>query len=176
MSGQFIIMGKQMNIKVKSNIVSSAEISEDKKYRYNLYRVWDTTKPTCIFICLNPSTADASFDDPTVNRCIRFAQDWEVYGSLCMINLFAFRTSNPTKLIKEDDPIGPENDKFILQEVKKSGIVIAAWGAFGLFKDRGKFVKNLVNSVCNLYCLKLNTDGTPSHPLYLRKESKPILF
>ena len=71
-----------------------AVLSEDRKYRYLLSRNWDDTKPTVLFIGLNPSTADEKEDDPTINKCISYAKSWG-YGKVLMANLFAFRSTNP---------------------------------------------------------------------------------
>ena len=86
-----------------------AIISKDKIYRYKLSRTWDSTKPTILFIGLNPSIADENIDDQTITRCINFAKDWG-YGTLLMANLFAFRSTYPKDIYLIDDPIGKDND------------------------------------------------------------------
>lgn len=93
-------------------MIKDAILSEDRKYRYILSRTWDETKPTVLFIGLNPSTADENEDDPTIRRCIIFAKSWG-YGGLIMANLFAFRTTNPQGLYSEKNPVGSENDYYI---------------------------------------------------------------
>ena len=89
-----------------------AVLSECKKYRYMLRRVWDRTKPACLFIGLNPSTADATVDDPTIRRCVGFADSWG-YGELVVGNLYAFRATKPKDMFNQDDPVGPFNDLWL---------------------------------------------------------------
>ena len=149
-----------------------ANISKDKIYRYTLSRTWDSTKPTVLFIGLNPSIADENIDDPTVTRCINFAKDWG-YGTLLMANLFAFRSTYPKEIYLIDDPIGKDNDHYILECVKQSDLIIACWGNNGTYMGREKIIKELVP---NLYCLQKNKNGTPHHPLRLPRNITPIPF
>lgn len=149
-----------------------ANISKDKIYRYTLSRTWDPTKPTVLFIGLNPSIADENIDDPTITRCINFAKDWG-YGALLMANLFAFRSTYPKEIYLIDDPIGKDNDHYILECVKQSDLIIACWGNNGTYMDREKIIKELVP---NLYCLQKNKNGTPHHPLRLPRDINPIPF
>lgn len=101
-----------------------AIISKDKIYRYKLSRTWDSTKPTILFIGLNPSIADENVDDPTITRCINFAKDWG-YGTLLMANLFAFRSTYPKDIYLIDDPIGKDNDHYLLECVTQSDLIVA---------------------------------------------------
>ena len=149
-----------------------ANISKDKIYRYTLSRTWDSTKPTVLFIGLNLSIADENIDDPTITRCINFAKDWG-YGTLLMANLFAFRSTYPKEIYLIDDPIGKDNDHYILECVKQSNLIIACWGNNGTYMDREKIIKELVP---NLYCLQKNKNGTPHHPLRLPRDINPIPF
>ena len=149
-----------------------ANISKDKIYRYTLSRTWDSTKPTVLFIGLNPSIADENVDDPTVTRCINFAKDWG-YGTLLMANLFAYRSTYPKEIYLIDDPIGKDNDYYLLECVKQSDLIIACWGNNGTYMGREKIIKELVP---NLYCLQKNKNGTPHHPLRLPRNINPIPF
>ena len=149
-----------------------ANISKDKIYRYTLSRPWDYTKPKVLFIGLNPSIADENIDDPTITRCINFAKDWG-YGALLMANLFAFRSTYPKEIYLIDDPIGKDNDHYLLECVKQSDLIIACWGNNGTYMDREKIIKELVP---NLYCLQKNKNGTPHHPLRLPRDINPIPF
>lgn len=102
--------------------------SEDRAFRYTLWREWDVDSLTgCAddlphghqfaqFIGLNPSTADETRDDPTIRRCIGFAKLWG-YGALCMTNLFAFRATKPRDMRQAADPIGPENMALLPPEI-----------------------------------------------------------
>jgi len=148
----------------------SAYISKCKKYRYWLYRSWDKNKKICAFIMLNPSTADGKVDDPTIRKCIMYAERLG-YGSLYVVNLFAFRATNKKEIMKVDNPVGPENDKNILEIAKKSNIIIAAWGEYGKYLDRSSVVLNeLYRKGYKVFCLKLTKCNEPYHPLYLKKD------
>ncbi len=141
-------------------------------YRYALSRIWDTTQPYALFIGLNPSTADATTDDPTLRRCQAFARNWG-YGGLYMANLFAYRATKPEDMKSALDPIGRENNSWIIQLTQKAGIIVAAWGNDGAFQDRGRKVLNILPTV---YCLKINRSGQPAHPLYQKASTQPTLL
>jgi hypothetical protein len=151
---------------------SDAVLSECRAYRYALWRVWDDHKPYAMFIGLNPSTADEIEDDPTIRRCIQFAKFWG-YGGLCMTNLFAFRATKPTDMKKALDPIGIENDQWLIKLANNAGVVVGAWGNDGAFQGRAGHVMALLPEISYL---KLNISGQPSHPLYLKGNLKPRNF
>jgi hypothetical protein len=125
-----------------------------------------------MFVGLNPSTADETNNDPTVRRCIDYAQRWG-YGALCMTNIFAFRATDPKDMMKAEDPTGPDNDFWLQSYADDAGIVVAAWGKDGSYKKRGQKVIDMIQ---NLHYLKKNKDGTPAHPLYLKKSLEPQPF
>ena len=133
---------------------------------------WDESKPYAMFIGLNPSTADENNDDPTIRRCISYANDWG-YGGLCMTNLFAYRATDPSVMFNADDPIGGKNDVWIARLGKQAGIIVAAWGNGGRYLGRSTQVRSMLPK---LHCLKLNKSGEPAHPLYLPKKSIPFLL
>jgi hypothetical protein len=99
--------------------------------RYALWREWDIFNSDYVmFIGLNPSTADETRDDPTIRRCIGFAQDWG-YGAVCMTNLFAYRARDPLVMKSAVDTIGPENDQWLAFCAKEASMIVAAWGVDG---------------------------------------------
>ena len=151
---------------------TGAILSEDRKYRYVLSRIWDESKPMIMIIGLNPSTADETKNDPTITRCMNFAKSWK-YGGVYMLNLFAFRATLPKDMIEEEEPIGDENDSYINKYSKLSEKVVCAWGNDGSYKNRSKEILSKIN---DLYYLKLNQTGEPSHPLYLNGDLIPIKF
>lgn len=157
---------------------NSAVISACGKYRYKLTRWWsaDADGDHAVFIMLNPSTADATNDDPTIRRCIGFAQAWGC-TSTTVVNLFAFRSTDPNALSAAIDPVGPMNDGYILDAVKDSKFVVCAWGAHKSAVSRASHVLNLLraNSV-DPKCLRMTKSGFPSHPLYLPKGLNPVSF
>lgn len=147
-----------------------AVFSEDRKYRYYLWRQWDETKPTIVFIGLNPSTANESKNDPTIRRVINFARDWG-YGKIYMMNLFALVSPYPKYLIDCVDPVG-ENDSYLFDKCEGNDVLFA-WGSFKAAKDRAKYVSSLLPKAI---CLGLNSDGSPKHPLYIPSNTQPIIF
>jgi len=150
----------------------NATFSDCRKYRYGLSRTWNGKKKTILFIGLNPSTANEKIDDPTIRRCINYAQNWG-YGSLLMVNLFAYRATLPSELKNVKNPIGNDNDLQIIELSKKADIAVAAWGNEGTLLNRDKEVKKILP---NLMCLKINKSGQPSHPLYQKKDLKLIKY
>lgn len=157
------------------NPEKSAVISECGKYRYTLSRKWGEGG-TCCFVMLNPSTADADVDDPTIRRCMRFAASWG-YGELVVVNLFAFRSPSPTEMKRQFSPIGSKNDEWIQDAVLRSKVVVCAWGKDGAFLNRGERVLKDIRVLGVQPCyLKLNGDGHPGHPLYLRGDLQPRKF
>lgn len=149
-----------------------AQFSDCLKYRYALWRTWDENNGHVMFIGLNPSTADETKDDPTVRRCIGFARAWG-FGGIHMLNLFAYRATNPKELKKAEDPVGPENNEYLKQYLDPPRLNIACWGVHGAFKDRGESVIELLG-IENLSCLDVTRDGHPRHPLYLKGDAKPM--
>lgn len=153
----------------------TATISDCRKYRYTLTRWWDRGPMVC-WLMLNPSTANESFDDPTIRRCISFSRQWGASG-ICVVNLFALRSTDPSAL--KSDPaasIGPQNDEYILRETKGRR-VIAAWGTHGTLAGRNDVVaKLLMDSGITIECLRLTKDGHPFHPLYCKANLTPIPF
>jgi hypothetical protein len=125
-----------------------------------------------MIIGLNPSTADETVDDPTIGRCIDFARSWG-YGGLCMANLFSYRATKPAVMLNAEEPVGLENDAWLLRQSKKAGVVVAAWGNHGSHRGRSKEATALIP---NLHYLKLNATGEPRHPLYLKRDLKPMLM
>ena len=150
-------------------IKRSADFSPDRKYRYTLIREWDESKPRCLFILLNPSTADEQQDDPTNRRGIRYAIDWG-YGACIFCNLFAIRTPYPKVMKVESEPVGSDNDLWIQKEHAQAGITVAAWGTHGSHRGRDKQVLGLLSTV---HHLGLTKHGHPKHILYLAKTLTP---
>lgn len=126
-----------------------------------------------MFIGLNPSTADEVNDDPTVRRCIDFSKRWG-YGALCMTNIFAWRDTDPEGMKLAVDPVGPRNDDELRKVAAEAGVVVAAWGNHGAHLGRGAAVLRLLSGICVPQALHVNKDGSPSHPLYLSRNFKPV--
>lgn len=167
-------------------IQRAALLSSCGRYRYWLQRKWGENGKRAGFVMLNPSTADATVDDPTIRKCIAFASQWGCQ-ELNVVNLFAFRATDPRELRKAQDPIGWENDRMILEALEGCNPIVAAWGtgrACRLFarpfkpldrKDRDIQVAAMIESKFGagaLQCLRLCENGMPGHPLYLRVNEK----
>jgi hypothetical protein len=152
---------------------SGASFDDSGAYRYTLWRAWDKSRPKLAFVMLNPSTADHRVDDPTIRRCQGFARSWG-YGSLTVVNLFAFRTPSPAELARADDPIGPRNDHVLRACSRRAAALVLAWGVHGKLRDRHRQVLELFAGRRRpLLCLGTTRDGYPRHPLYLRRDTRP---
>lgn len=145
---------------------NSATFSECRKYRYDLTREI-SEGPTLNFLCCNPSTADSRLNDPTVARLERRARMWN-YGRLVVTNVFAWRSTDPIVLKDIEDPVGPDNDQFILRWASEAETVVCAWGVNGELGGRGARVRRILTGHgIELFALKVNAQGVPWHPLYL---------
>jgi len=149
-----------------------AVFSDCELYRYALWRSWDDSLPQVMFVGLNPSVADASQDDPTIRRCISYAQQWG-YGSLCVTNLFAFGATYPDDLKQAEDPIGPENDAWLRNLAAEADLSVAFWGNHGSFLARDSVVRQLLP---DLHCFKLTKQGQPHHTRGLPDGLQPMLL
>ena len=157
-----------------SSCASGAVFDPTGQYRYLLTRLWDETRPTAVFVMLNPSTADAENDDPTIRRCMDFANRWG-YGSIKVVNVFAYRATDPKELLKVEDPVGPENHEHIKRALLSVGFAVAAWGSAGP-KDPApyKCIFDITKEVgVPLHCLGTTKDKKPRHPLYVKSATKP---
>lgn len=157
-----------------SNPKGMAVISICEKYRYWLERVWDTEKPKVMFLMLNPSTADSNEDDPTIRRCIGFAKSWG-YGSLCVGNIFAYRSTNPKALLTIEDPIGIETSNYLKKMAESSSMIVCAWGNSPIINNLLKKFPawQPLSGLTELHYIELSNDGTPKHPLYLKGDLLP---
>jgi hypothetical protein len=155
--------------------VAGARISEDGQYRYVLWRRLKPKGKTVLFIGLNPSTADAEADDPTVRAMMSFARRWNC-GLLIIGNLMAYRATDPKKLRGVTDPVGPENAMHLLKMHAMADICVAAWGNGGSFGGLGRSVYEVLAQP--VFCLGINKTGHPLHPLYCprSRELSPFAY
>lgn len=151
-----------------------ATISPCGAYRYTLSREWDTTKiapckRTLTVVMLNPSTADATKNDPTIRRVMDFAFS-DLFSGILVLNLFALRATDPEELSRAADPVGPDNDRhlrFALADAVNTDLpVLAAWGARKIAAGRARAVASMVPGV-RWVCLGTTKRGCPKHPLYV---------
>lgn len=151
--------------------------SPDRVFRYVLVDSWAPQKGRAMFIGLNPSTADEYQLDPTLKRIRRWVELWGL-GGFVMTNLFAFRSPHPAVMQAAPDPVGPENDKRILEFAESSEMIVAAWGNGGAFQGRAGSVETLIAEVAfrlvpDVHCLGFTKDGFPIHPLARGKHRVP---
>lgn len=169
-----------------SRIHRSAEISECGRYRWWLRRSWTLRddrwlrvpgRGVCCFVMLNPSTADAERDDPTIRRCIGFAKKWG-YDTLSVRNLFPYRATNPKELLTASHVTGGTRGDVELLAAMTANLVVCAWGAnvpFSRDKEALAMFDDQFPGV-QLYCLGVTKQGFPRHPLYVKSDAVPLLF
>ena len=153
-----------------------AVISLCNKYRYSLSRdtgLLNPEKGSAFFVMLNPSTADRFTDDPTIRRCMGFAKTWDCSG-LVVGNLYGLRTTDPKALWKSDGPIGIMNNYWLRQMMSEMKDVICAWGNNAKPDRVEAFVKIAHEANAELWCLGINKNGNPKHPLYIKAEQELI--
>lgn len=154
-----------------------AVISDCGKFRYRLWRKWGEGSPL-LFIMLNPSTADAEEDDATIRRCTRFAEAHS-FGALEVVNLFAYRATDPKDLKRAGWPVGPDNDQAIREAVLDSASVCLAWGSHAAGLERPGIVLQQLRELGvsrRLFCLRITRGGYPQHPLMLPSHLRLMHF
>lgn len=164
-----------------------AEFSEDRAYRYLLWCFWKRTRHL-LFLMLNPSVADETELDPTLRRCVGFAESLG-YGGIVVVNLFALVSTDPKALLAHEDPVGDAkarrttlgrtvtNTGAVFDACRNADLVIAGWGAFPKAKERAKEVLNIFRDCAiKVHCLGTTKDGHPKHPLYLAADTRPVPY
>lgn len=166
-------------------MIREADICPTGLYRWWLLRVWDDRLPLLIIVMLNPSTADAERDDPTVLALIHFAKLWG-YGGLRIVNLFAWRASQPAEMLKAADPIGDSNGLHIGTAIsyarETTGRILVAWGNGGHHLDQDeRFIARARSAGVELVCLGMTQDCSPKHPMArgrhrIPRDQQPIIW
>lgn len=170
--------GGKVRLPLAPTITASAIFGGDRdQYRYRLTRAWapDAARRMVLFVMMNPSTADASVDDPTVAKCGRYARAWG-YGGLMVCNVFAYRATDQRELAKVADPIGPDNDKWLKVSASAAEKIVMAYGTprEPRLRERGVVVARTLSLMgFALHVLALSQGGIPMHPLYLRGDLQP---
>lgn len=162
-------------------MITAAQFSTCRTYRYSLTRLWDNDKSQAIWIGMNPSTADEKEDDPTIRKLIGFCKKWEL-GGLHIVNICAYRSTDKRNLESVYDPVGPRNSMYLRTLCKLPGVkIICCWGNIQDKIDRIK--ESLISTQVllsdpklkgNSYCLGINNTGHPIHPLYV-SYNKPLI-
>lgn len=158
-------------------VARDAELSPDGAYRYRLSRTLAGGAGRVTWVMLNPSTADASVDDPTVRRCMGLSARWG-YAEVVVVNLFALRATDPAALRAHPDPVGPLNPAHLLAacDPAEARRVVLAWGAHGRLWERGLAAEEVLRrcGAPNLSALGWTRGGEPRHPLYVRADATPL--
>lgn len=140
-----------------------AIFSDDRRFRYVLWRVWNMNKPVILQIGLNPSDANEIKNDPTVVRGMVRANR-NGFGGFLMGNLYAYISTNPEVLLGNGDFVGELTDYYISIMVSISERQLCGWGSFPPVAKRASAVLAMIKEP---YCLGTNSDGQPRHPLYV---------
>lgn len=153
-------------------MLKDATLSDCNQYRYNLFRKWNIDGNNLIsFIGLNPSTADANNDDPTLIRCINFSKSLG-YDGLILVNLFAYRSPSPKVMKAVEDAVGVKNDIYIIDAIRKTNKTILCWGNNGNHNFRDTELMKMIKTYRNnFYCFGKTAKNCPKHPLYLPKNT-----
>lgn len=151
-----------------TEIERDAVLSDCGLYRYLLRRVWDRTKPIALVCMLNPSTADAYVDDATIRSLIRLFTALG-YGGFEVVNLYAWRATDPKELAKAADPVGPRNDAILEAAIGRCDVIVCAWGAHSMAAGRAQRVYEIASSRRPaVFCFGTTKAGHPKHPLYIK--------
>jgi hypothetical protein len=176
-------------VDVVGSAQGGADLSECSRYRYRLWRDgWSEDDRACLFVMLNPSTADAMTDDPTIRKCVGFCKRWG-FGRLFVVNLFAYRSTSPDGLLNpggfhEDadeeawTAVGPDNDAFVTAECAAANRIVLAWGSHRpvreLIRWRVAALREIINRCSDkVVTLGFCKDGSPRHPLMLAYATEP---
>lgn len=171
----------------------AADISDCGKFRYQLVRCWAPHRPQLGWIMLNPSTADGLADDPTIRKCMHFARAWD-YGGILVANLFHLRATDPRELTPPTadlgdacqryteisaHALGPKDGEQVYKDVLDCPMVMAAWGSHDVVGHTGR--DTLIRTLAaergkTLHCLAINQDRQPRHPLYVKNDTKPLIW
>ena len=175
-------MEKRGLIETDHRRLQGARFSRDRRYRYQLWRTWDTQiSQRCVFVGLNPSAADERSNDPTIRRCVGFAESWKGRwrcGGLTVVNLFGYCTHDPASLKQQSDPYGRANTKWLHKTcADPDARVICMWGNHGEFANASeRFLNWCQRKQIAVYALRTNSSGQPAHPLYLPSSLKPFNY
>lgn len=156
-------------------LLRDAVFDARRRYRYWLGRRWAPDGPVVGFVLLNPSTAGARRDDPTVRRCVALARRWG-FAALEVANIFALRATDPARLRTARDPVGRDNEAWLLRVAGRVDRLVVGWGNHGALGGRGSAVARLLAPVIALWCLGCTASGEPRHPLRCRGDAPLVPF
>lgn len=159
--------------------LAGAEFSDDRVYRYLLWRRLFDKGPTILYVGTNPSTADETNDDPTMVREINFAKAWG-YALLLKVNIFSFKATDPKELKWCEDPVGKLTDQYLMMYALRADTIVFCCGNAGYLRGRFKIVNEMFmqSEVIRpkLHAMGWTKKGFPRHTLYLPSKTKPIPY
>ena len=177
-----MVIWREENVRIESGLWSNEEhvlvmFDHTDRHRYRLSVTWETGKPECLFVMLNPSTGDAGKPDQTLHQCMNIAKH-QGCGSLEVVNLYSFRTKSPEVLFDSDERHHhPPNDRHLADAIGNARQVIVAWGQHGGKEGRDEVVLKMIREAGKTpYCLGTTISGMPRHPLFLRSDTPPVEY
>jgi len=153
---------------IKKVINSTATMSDNDEYRYRLVKIWDWNLKIAGIIMLNPSKADVIKVDATVMNITNYLID-NGYGGIDIVNLYAYRTTDPRFLTNRDQQFESINNDYIHEVTKDRDIMIIAWGSDNnKYKTRKREVERILLPYSEkLKCFEDESGKQPRHPLLL---------
>jgi hypothetical protein len=156
---------------------SGARFSRCGKYRPILWRIW-SDGPLFGACYLNPSKAGATFEesDPTVSRTIARARA-AGYAGLLLANACDLISTDPAGLYAARRKHSAECDQAILEVATRSAVFVCGWGQHleKAIPGRGARILAMIRRAGVVpHAFKLNSDGSPCHPLYLPYALRPV--
>ena len=131
-----------------------------------------------LFIGMNPSTADASVNDPTCAREWNFSLR-EGFSGMMKGNVGDYRATDPKSLLVPGVVASsPANLPSLLEAAKGASLVVLCHGKLNraLVEPAREILAALRAHEIRIMCFGTNADGSPKHPLYLRLDSKLVEF
>ncbi|WP_207537068.1 DUF1643 domain-containing protein [Sabulicella rubraurantiaca] len=174
--------GGRVRLRLAEDVVSEAEFSPCRRWRWTLERRWDGrpigSPGVAAVIGMNPSTADVDVDDPTVQGVMWRARHLWGAGGCVMLNAFAYRVTDKRRLLEVDDPVGAENDAAIARHAARASTLVVAWGQPPKpLAWRGPQLASMLAGLgLRPLCFGVNGDGSPKHPLYQRRDAPLIPY
>ncbi|RKD25807.1 hypothetical protein BEP19_02390 [Ammoniphilus oxalaticus] len=138
----------------------------DPVFRYSLTRKWNEDLKKATIIMLNPSVANVLKNDLSINRCLNFCIDND-YGSLEVVNLFAYIETDSKKLSAQSENVGVENNKYLQSAIETADTIIVAWGSDNQYKTRKREVWNRFLREKDVYYFE--DDSNRTIPLHISR-------
>jgi hypothetical protein len=167
--------GGKVRLKLQPGVRGDAEYSECGRYRHWLVRSWgEPDAPFILWVGMNPSTAEADVDDPTIRRELNFSRELG-FTRYVKVNVMDYRATSP-KILLTVEPRSAINLPFILKVAGEASRVVAAWGA--LPKRLRHYADEVMEGLRDreVYCMGWTAGGDPRHPLYLPKTAECVLW